>query len=75
MRKGTKLIVYDGMGLGMGIFLKCGYGDGHYGTLPNRYPLPSLFKILVRDQNKVKITCKTKNMKTIRENHHKVEIT
>jgi len=26
----------------MRIFIKRGYGDGHYGTLPNGYPLPSL---------------------------------
>jgi len=38
----TKLIAHEGMGSGMGIFLKRGYGDGHYGTLPNGYPLPSL---------------------------------
>jgi len=24
----------------MGIFSKCGYGDGYYDTLPNGYPLP-----------------------------------
>jgi len=42
MGTGTKLIAHEGMGSGMGIFLKRGYGDGHYGTLPNGYPLPSL---------------------------------
>jgi len=30
------------MGSGMRIFSKRGYGDRHYGTLPNRYPFPSL---------------------------------
>ena len=38
----TKLIAHEGMGSGMWIFLKRGYGNGHYGTLPNGYPLPSL---------------------------------
>jgi len=38
----TKLIAHEGMGSGMRIFLKRGYMDRHYGTLPNRYPLPSL---------------------------------
>jgi len=42
MGTGTKLIAHEGMGSGMGIFSKRGYGDGHYGTLPNGYPLPSL---------------------------------
>jgi len=42
MGTGTKLITHEGMSSGMGIFLKHGYGDGHYGTLPNGYPLPSL---------------------------------
>jgi len=42
MGTGTKLIAHEGMGSGMGIFLKRGYRDGHYGTLPNGYPLPSL---------------------------------
>jgi hypothetical protein len=30
------------MGMSTGIFLKCGYGDGDYSTLPKPYPLPSL---------------------------------
>jgi len=43
----TKLITHEGMGSGMGTFLKRGYEDGHYGTLPNGYPLSSLD---IRDQ-------------------------
>jgi len=35
MGTGTKLIAQEGMSSGMRIFLKHGYGDGHYGTLPN----------------------------------------
>jgi len=44
MATDTKLIAHEGMGSDMGIFLKRVYGDGHYGTLPNKYPLPSLSK-------------------------------
>jgi len=42
MGKGTKVVAHEGMGTGTGIFSKCGYGDGHYSTLPIGYPLPSL---------------------------------
>jgi len=49
---GTKLIAHEGMGSGMGIFLKRGYGDGHYGTLPNGYPLPSLNVMVMKERDK-----------------------
>jgi len=54
MGTGTKLIAHEGMGSGMGIFLKRGYGDGHYGTLPNGYPLPSLILSLPPSYNSYK---------------------
>ncbi|KAK2406680.1 hypothetical protein QL285_042385 [Trifolium repens] len=34
------------MGMGTGIFLMCGYGDGDYSTLPIPYSLPSLLLFL-----------------------------
>ena len=37
MVKGTKLIVHEDINSGIRIFLKRGYGDGHYGTLLNEY--------------------------------------
>jgi len=52
MGMGTKLIAHEGMGSGMGIFLKRGYGDGHYGTLPNGYPLPSLNVMVMKERDK-----------------------
>jgi len=54
MGTGTKLIAHEGMGSGMGIFSKRGYGDGHYGTLPNGYPLPSLITLVRLSSNKSK---------------------
>jgi hypothetical protein len=38
MGTGTKIVTHTGMGMGTGIFLKCGYGDGHYSTLPIAIP-------------------------------------
>ncbi|AES86493.1 hypothetical protein MTR_4g009070 [Medicago truncatula] len=42
MGKGPKVVAHEGTGTGMGISYKCGYGDGHYSTLPIGYPLSSL---------------------------------
>ena len=41
MGKGTIVVAHEDTGTGTGIFYKCGYGDGHYSTLPIGYPLPS----------------------------------
>jgi len=48
MGKGTELIVHEDMGPGRRIFLKRGYGDGHYGTLPNGYPLPLRHRLMIQ---------------------------
>jgi len=42
MGTGSKIVAHEGMGSGTGIFYKCGYGNGHYSTLPIGGPLPSL---------------------------------
>jgi hypothetical protein len=42
MGKGTKVVAHEGTGTRMGIFYKCGYGEGHCSTLPIGYPLSSL---------------------------------
>ena len=42
MWKGIKVVAHEGTSSSIGIFYKCGYGEGHCSTLPIRYPLPSL---------------------------------
>jgi len=51
MGKGTKVVAHEGTGTGTGIFYKCGYGKGHYSTLPIGYPLPSLHITFKLDPN------------------------
>jgi hypothetical protein len=42
MGTGTKIVTHTGMGMGTGIFLKCGYGD--YSTLPIVIPTLAHFE-------------------------------
>lgn len=42
MNTSTNIDAHAGMGSGTSIFLKLGYTDEHYNTLPKTYPLSSL---------------------------------
>lgn len=49
MGNDTKVVAHEGMDTSMGISYKCGYGDGHYSTLPIGFYGFAYLRTLQRD--------------------------